>query len=147
MLFGVKIENLYLAMSRFTSINYSKGAFNFATLILRVAFGFIILWHHGVEKLKAFSSMQYTFFDPFHIGHRWSLCLVIFAEVFCAALVILGFITRIALIPLIIVLGVALAMYHRGQGLISTELAWLHLTAFLALLFTGPGKISVDGMI
>lgn len=133
-------------MSRFTSTNYSEGAFNFGTLILRLAFGFIILWHHGVTKLKEFSTLQYTFYDPFHIGHRWTLCLVIFAEVFCAAMVIIGFVTRIALIPLIITLGVALAMYHRGQGLISTELAWLYFTAFVCLLFTGPGRISVDGL-
>jgi putative oxidoreductase len=133
-------------MSRFTSTNYSQGSFNIATLILRLTFGFIILWHHGVAKLKDFSTLQYTFFDPFHIGHRWSLVLVIFAEVFCAALVILGFVTRIALVPLIITLGVALALYHKGQGLINTELAWLYLAVFLALLCTGPGRISVDGM-
>ena len=135
-----------VSMSRFTSTNYSEGAFNFATLALRLTFGIIILWHHGVAKLKGFSTLQYTFFDPFHIGHRWSLVLVIFAEVLCAALVIIGFVTRIALVPLIITLGVALALYHRGQGLINTELAWLYLTAFLALLLTGPGRISVDGM-
>jgi putative oxidoreductase len=134
-------------MSKLTSTNYSEGAFNFATLVLRLTFGFIILWHHGVEKLMNFSTLQYTFFDPFHIGHRLSLVLVIFAEVLCAALVIIGFVTRIALIPLVITLGVALAMYHRHQGLPNTELAWLYLTAFLALLFVGPGRISVDGMI
>jgi putative oxidoreductase len=133
-------------MSRFTSTNYSEGSFNIATLILRLTFGCIILWHHGVPKLKDFSTLQYTFFDPFHIGHRWSLVLVIFAEVFCAALVILGFVTRVALIPLVITLGVALVLYHKDQGLINTELAWLYLTVFLALLFTGPGRISVDGM-
>ena len=104
-------------MSRFTSTNYTQGSFNIATLILRLTFGFIILWQHGIAKLKGFSTMQYTFFDPFHIGHRWSLVLVIFAEVFCAALVIMGFVTRVALIPLIITLGVALVVYHKGQGL------------------------------
>ncbi|TDW96477.1 DoxX family protein [Dinghuibacter silviterrae] len=134
-------------MSKLTSTNYSEGAFNFATLILRLAFGFIILWHHGVEKLMNFSTLQYTFPDPLHIGHRISLVLVLFAEVLCGALVIIGFVTRIALIPLIITLGVALAIVHRHQGLMSTELAWLYLTAFLALLFVGPGRISVDGML
>ena len=133
-------------MSRFTSTNYSEGAFNVGTLALRLTFGIIILWHHGVAKLKAFDTMQYTFFDPFHIGHRWALILAIFAEVVCGALVIVGFATRIALVPLVILLAVALLLYHKGQGLINTELAWLYLAAFLALLFTGPGRISIDGM-
>jgi len=133
-------------MSRFTSTNYSEGAFNIATLVTRLAFGLIILVHHGIPKLMGFSKMQYTFFDPFHIGSRWSLCLVIFAEVFCSVFVILGFLTRVALVPLVITLGVALALYHRGQGLVSTELAWLYLAAFFGLLLTGPGRISVDGL-
>lgn len=133
-------------MSRFTSTNYSEGAFNIAALITRLTFGLIMLVHHGIPKLMGFSKLQYTFFNPFHLGSRWSLCLVIFAEVFCSVFVILGFLTRIALIPLIISLGVALALYHRGQGLISTELAWLYLTAFFALLLVGPGRISVDGL-
>jgi putative oxidoreductase len=134
-------------MSRFTSTNYSEGAFNFATLVLRLTFGFIILWHHGVSKLKGFNTMRYTFYDPFHIGHTLALVLAIFAEVFCAALVILGFATRVALIPLIILLVVALGWYLRGQSLGNTELAWLYLTVFVGLLFTGPGRFSVDGMI
>lgn len=134
-------------MSRLTSTSYSEGAFNFATLILRLTFGFIILWHHGVAKLRGFNTMRYTFYDPFHIGHTWALVLAIFAEVFCAALVILGFVTRIACVPLIILLGVALAMYLRGQSLGNTELAWLYLTVFVGLLFVGPGRFSVDGMI
>jgi putative oxidoreductase len=71
---------------------------------------------------------------------------VIFAEVFCSVFVILGFLTRVALVPLIITLGVALVLYHKGQGLINTELAWLYITAFLALILTGPGRISVDGL-
>ena len=48
--------------------------------------------------------------------------------------------------PLIITLGVALVLYHRGQGLANTELAWLYITAFFALILTGPGRISVDGL-
>jgi putative oxidoreductase len=133
-------------MSRFTSTNYSEGAFNIATLAMRLAFGIILLLHHGIPKLMGFSKMQYVFFDPFHIGSRWSLCLVIFAEVFCSVFVILGFLTRVALIPLIIELGVALVLYHKGQGLVNTELAWIYLTAFFALILTGPGRISVDGL-
>jgi putative oxidoreductase len=143
---GLKILNT-LFMSRFTSTNYSEGAFNFATLATRLTFGFIIFWHHGVAKLKNFSALQYTFPNPIHLGSRVSLCLVIFAEVFCSVLVVLGFLTRLALIPLVITLGVALAIVHRGQGIMNAELAWLYFAVFFSLLLTGPGRISVDGLI
>jgi putative oxidoreductase len=134
-------------MSRFTSTNYSEGAFNVASLLVRLVFGIILLVHHGIPKLMAFGNLQYKFPDPFHIGSRWSLCMAIFAEVFCSVLVILGFLTRIALVPLVILLGVALVMIHHLHApLADTELAWVYFAAFFALLLVGPGRISVDGM-
>lgn len=133
-------------MSKLTSTNYSQGLFNVGTLALRLTFGLLLFIRHGLPKLRGFSSMQHTFYDPFHIGSRWSLCLVIFAEVFCAVLVVLGFVTRFAAIPIVISLTVALFLYQRGQGLANTEMAWVYWTAFVCILLLGPGRISIDGL-
>lgn len=133
-------------MKRMMSTNYSAGAFNFSILSLRLALGILMILQHGYPKLMHFSKYQYNFFDPFHIGSRWSLVLVIFAEVFCSLFVLFGFLTRIAVIPLLINISVALFMYHRGQALEHTELAWHFITGYLVLLFVGPGKVSLDAM-
>jgi putative oxidoreductase len=55
-------------------------------LLLRVAFGFMILFNHGIPKLMKFATLSSSFYDPFGIGSKWVLILVIFAEVFCAIL-------------------------------------------------------------
>ncbi|HEY4206386.1 MAG TPA: DoxX family protein [Puia sp.] len=134
-------------MKKFLSTAYSDNAFNVATLLLRLTFGLIVCINHGFPKLKNFSNQAAIFFDPFHIGHRWSLILVLFAELFCALLVVLGLFTRLAALVLVIELAVAVFLFHKGQPLANHELALLYLTAFLSVLLVGPGRISVDGMM
>jgi len=134
-------------MKKFFSTAYSDNAFNLTSLALRLAFGLIICIVHGFPKIMHFSNLQTTFFDPFHIGHKWSLVLAIIAEVLCALLVVLGLFTRLAALILVINMSVAVFLALKGQGLEHRELAILYLTAFFSVLLVGPGRFSVDGMM
>ena len=129
------------------SIKYTHAAFSFATLILRLGLGIIMLVAHGNDKLQHFSKYSAMFSDPFHLGRVTSLSLDIFAEFFCSCLIILGLFTRLACIPLIISTSVALFYAHHGDVFGMGERAGLFLTGYITLLFLGPGKVSVDGMI
>jgi putative oxidoreductase len=133
-------------MKKLLSANYSEGAFNFAMLLTRLVFGIMMIANHGLPKLTGFAEKQNTFYNFLGIGSRFSLILNIFAELFCSMFIILGLFTRIASIPLIIAMCVAIFGANAGQPLLKSELAFLYLTAFTAILFVGPGKISVDGM-
>jgi putative oxidoreductase len=129
------------------STRCSDGAFSFAMLVLRLGAGLMMLVNHGLDKLMHFAQKAQHFADPFHIGSTTSLALVIFAEVFCAAFVIMGLFTRLACIPLVINLGVALFLSNKGSIFGAGELAGIFLTCFVVLLFTGPGKVSLDKFI
>ena len=132
-------------MKRFFSTQCSDGAFNLGALVLRVAFGLLLLIDHGLGKITHFSDLENTFPNLLHIGHRWCLLLCIFAEVVCAGLITLGLFTRFAALTLVINFGVASFMALKGQPLEHRESALVFLAAFIALLLTGPGKYSVDG--
>jgi putative oxidoreductase len=132
---------------KIASTKYSNVAFSFATLILRLALGILMLAAHGYDKLQHFAKYSAQFADPFHIGSKISLSLDIFAEFFCSCLIILGLFTRLACIPLIIAMSVALFYAHHGDAFGAGEKDVLFLTGFIALLFLGPGKASVDGLI
>ena len=134
-------------MRRLLSTDYSVTTFNLSMLLLRVAFGFMLLYNHGIPKLQKFASLQSSFYDPFGIGSKWALILVIFAEVFCSILLILGLFTRFAVIPLIITMCVVIFMANKGEPLNKLELPILLLSVFIAILFVGPGRLSVDGVI
>ncbi|MFI5187848.1 MAG: DoxX family protein [Chitinophagales bacterium] len=129
------------------SIKYSNAAFSFATLLLRLGLGIIMLVAHGNDKLQHFAKYSAWFANPFRLGSVTSLSLDIFAEFFCSCLIILGLFTRLACIPLIIAMSTALFYAHHGDIFGAGERAALFLIGYITLLFLGPGKISVDGRI
>ena len=134
-------------MKKILSIKYGPAGFNFSMFFLRVVFGLLIIVKHGYVKLRDFSTMQDHFYNFLGLGMKTSLALTIFAEVLCALFVVLGLFTRLAVIPLIIMMLVAIFGANAGKPLLDAELAFVYLAAFVVLLFCGPGKISIDAMI
>jgi len=134
-------------MKRLLSTAYSETAFNLAALILRLTFGLIICIFYGFDKLTNFHNLQLVFSDPLHIGHRWSLVLVIVAETLGGLLLALGLFTRLAALMLVISFAVAAFLVHRGHIQAQHESVYLYLAAFFCILLVGPGRISVDGMM
>ncbi|HQV53244.1 MAG: DoxX family protein [Flavobacteriales bacterium] len=121
------------------SINEDLGM-----LFLRLSTGGTIFWLHGWPKLMAFSQVAENFADPFGLGSTVSLILILLAEVLCGALVVLGLWTRIATIPLIIAMAVIVFMVKADAPFKESELAFVYLASFVALLFAGSGRYSVD---
>lgn len=133
-------------MRKLFSTGASNSSFTFATLLLRVGAGSLMIVH-GLDKLMHFAEKSGKFADPFHIGMTTSLALTVFAEFFCAAFIILGLFTRLATIPLIICMAVALFYAHGGDFFGEGSAAGLFLVCFIAILFFGPGKASLDRFI
>jgi putative oxidoreductase len=133
-------------MKKLFSTRYTDTAVSISLLALRIGMGGLMI-PHGYKKLLNFAAKSSRFSDPFHIGGPASMSLVIFAEFFCAILVVLGLMTRLACIPLIIGMSVALFYAHNGQVFGDGEDAALFLFGFTAILFAGPGKISADRLI
>lgn len=133
-------------MKKIFSTKYSDRSISFSLLLLRLAVGGLMI-PHGFKKLINFGTKSAGFTDPFHIGGPASMSLVIFAEFFCAGLLVLGLMTRLAAFPLIIAMAVAVFIAHDGQVFGDGEQAALYLAGYLMLLFTGPGKISMDRLI
>lgn len=128
------------------STKYSTSAFNAATFILRLGTG-ILMANIGYQKLVKFAIIKADFINFLGLGKSISLALVVFAEFFCSIFLILGLLTRLATIPLIITMGVALFRAHHGHIFTDGQTAALFLMSYIILLLTGPGKASVDGMI
>lgn len=134
-------------MKKLFSTYCSDNAFSFAMFVLRLGSGALIAFKYGFNKLMHFSSIAPHFADPFHIGSTTSLAMVVFAEFFCGIFLIMGLFTRLACIPLITAMAVALFYAHKGDFLGKGDAAGLFLICFVTLLFTGPGKVSLDRFI
>ena len=134
-------------MKKLMSIGYTSGAFNIALFVLRVGAALLVLFGHGYKKLLNFDTVAPKFMNFLGMGSSVSLGLCIFAEVFCSILVILGLFTRLACIPLVINMAIAVSLAHKYDFLQTGEKASMFFLIFLTILFVGPGRISVDGML
>jgi putative oxidoreductase len=123
---------------------HTGRAGDFGLLILRLWVGLMMAFAHGWGKLSTFSERASQFPDPLGVGSTLSLSLAVFAEFFCALAIALGFITRGAVIPVMTTMLVAAFVIHSDDPFGKKELALLCLAPLLTILFTGPGRYSVD---
>jgi len=114
-------------------------------LAARILFG-LLLASHGLQKMMEFSIMETQFPDPLGIGSNVSLILAIFGELVCSIAFIFGFLTRLAMIPMIFTMCVAFVSVH-GSSISAGELAFVYLLVFVLLFIAGPGKYSVDNFL
>lgn len=112
-------------------------------LLLRVGIGGLMLVH-GIAKIQAFSEMSAAFPDPIGLGSQLSLIMAIGAEVGCSVLLIVGFVSRLATIPLAFTMLIALLIVHKADPWNTKELAAVYLLVYLSLLLSGPGRFSLD---
>ena len=122
-----------------TSTSYSLGL-----LILRVGFSAMLLVH-GIQKIEILFSSNINFSDPIGLGPVITLLLVLFAEIICTVLIIIGVKTRWATIPPIILMLVAIIVVHKGDPIMARELAILYLIAFSTIGLLGSGRLALRG--
>lgn len=123
----------------------TSRAYSLFLLALRVILG-LLLMRHGIEKLYNYTSLCFTFPDPIGYGKDLALIFVIFTELCCALAFIFGFLYRLCMIPMIIVMGTAFFYIH-GSSVIQGELALCYLLLFITMYIAGPGRYSIDATI
>src|SRR5690554_7257382 len=120
----------------------NKNFNDLAQLIARVGFGALMLTH-GIPKIGMLSNPS-EFADPLGIGGTLSLILVLIAEVIAPVLVIIGFKTKLATIPIILTMLTAALVFHSQDPFGVIEKALLYVVAFTVILLAGPGKYAID---
>ncbi|WP_447789727.1 DoxX family protein [Pseudomonas farris] len=113
-------------------------------LFLRVSGGLFLLWVHGLPKLLDFSAQLQLIEDPFHLGAHLTLSLAIFTEVLCPLLIIAGALVRLACLPILFVLLVALLIVHPQWSVAEGQFGWLLLILFTSIFIAGPGRLALN---
>jgi putative oxidoreductase len=119
------------------------STYHIGLFLLRFTFSAMMLFH-GIPKLLNLIQGTLMKSDPIGIGVLATTVLVVIAEAICPLLIIIGYKTRFASIPVIITMGVAAFIVHGADPISVKEKALLFLFAFVAIALLGAGKHSVD---
>lgn len=125
----------------------NKNHNSIAMLLVRLVTGGLMLTHGIMKYQLLVSPGPVHFADPIGIGEGTTLVLAVFAELVCSALLIIGFATRLVVIPPIVTMFVAIFVVHAHEGLDKQELPALYLLVYVLLFLTGSGKYSIDRLI
>ncbi|MGN8343040.1 DoxX family protein [Pseudomonas sp. SMV71] len=113
-------------------------------LFLRLSGALFLLWVHGLPKLLHYSVELTRIEDPFHLGAAPTLILAIFAEVLCPLLIVAGVLVRLACLPILFLLAVALLVVHPQWSLEEGQFGWLLLIIFTSVFIAGPGRLAIN---
>lgn len=134
-------------MKRLLHISFGATQVNVVLLILRAGIAGMMLVH-GIPKMQM---LIYGGADQFPgvmgMSPVVSLSLTVFAEVVCSLFILLGFATRLAAIPLIITMLIAVFYVHAEDSFADQELGLHYLLVYIVLLILGSGKYSLDSLL
>ncbi len=133
-------------MKKLLSTKHNKINTDIAVLLLRIAIASLMLVH-GIPKLVTLVSGNVQFPGLFGLSPELSLSFAVFAEVICSLFLLFGIGTRLAVIPLITTMLVAVFFIHSSDPFAKKELALLYLLPYIILFITGSGKYSLDYLI
>lgn len=113
-------------------------------LVLRLSIGGLMLWQHGLEKIKGYEKFAGFVADSGLPRPEVLAPLAAGAEVVGAALFALGLLTRVGALAVAGTMAVAAFYIQRDDGLAKQEMALLYLAAATCVLLAGPGRFSLD---
>ena len=134
-------------MKRILHTGEHNATIDLAILVTRISIAALMLVH-GLPKMgMLFSGDAILFPSIFGLSPALSLGLAVFAEVICSVFVLTGFGTRLAVVPLISTMLIAILVVHANDPFSNKELAVHYLVSYVILLITGSGKYSLDYLI
>ncbi len=133
-------------MQKLLSMDFRTNTVSSVLLLVRVAVGIMMLVH-GLPKLQMLISGDINFPGVMGMGPKFSLMLAVFSELVCSVFLLFGLFTRLAAIPLIITMIVAVIIVHGGDPFSQQELGIHYLVAYLSIFLLGGGKFSLDAIL
>lgn len=130
-------------MIKLFSTNHSAKSINVSLLIMRIGIA-LLMFTHGIPKIGKLSEDPVQFMNFLGLGTTVSLWLAIFSEVVCSVFVMLGLGTRLAIIPPLITMLVAVFHVHIADPFVKQEMGLHYILTYVALFIMGSGKYSFD---
>ncbi|RYY50981.1 MAG: DoxX family protein [Chitinophagaceae bacterium] len=134
-------------MKKIMQVNKAANATDVGLLLARLGIAALMLTHGLPKLMMLFSGAPVQFPPVMGMSVGLSLSLAVFAEVGCSLMLLFGFATRMAVLPLISTMLVAALFIHAADPFAKQEPALQYLLVYILLLFSGSGRYSVDYLL
>lgn len=134
-------------MKKLFDIHPQPTYIDIALLVARIGIAGFMLTHGLPKLMMLFSGGPIEFPGVMGMGPEISLLLAVLAEVGCSLLILFGLGTRLATLPLILTMIVAVFYIHGADPFIKQEMGLHYLLVYVMLLLMGSGKFSLDATV
>ncbi|MEO7140884.1 MAG: DoxX family protein [Ferruginibacter sp.] len=130
-----------------TKIYPCSVSFNLTFLILRILVSVELMVVHGLKKVGIGVTNAEHVPNPLHLPDALNQAFATSANLFFPVLVILGFFTRLAVLPILAVTLTGYFIVHWNDALLVKDTPFMYSAVYLLILVLGPGKYSIDYFI
>ena len=117
-----------------------------ATLVLRLLFGGLFIYY-GYMKLDMYSQYAGMFPDYLGLGAKPTYILVSCCELIGGILLVLGLFTRLAIIPIFIIMVVVYFVTHKKDVFTAKQLEFFYMFICILVFILGGGRYSLDALL
>ena len=121
--------------------------FNLSMLVFRVLVSAELMAAHGLKKIGIGVANAEHVPNPLHLPDALNLAFATSANLFFPVFVMLGFFTRLAVLPILAVTLTGYFILHWNDSLLEKDAPFMYSAVFLLILVLGPGKYSIDYFI
>lgn len=130
-----------------TETEPSNRLFDISLLVFRIVASLELMVAHGLKKIGVSTTKPEIVPNPLDLPEELNRLLAISANLFFPILVILGFLTRLATLPVLAVTLTGYFVVHRNGTLLQRDTPLIYSLIFLLILVLGPGGYSVDSYL
>jgi putative oxidoreductase len=120
---------------------------NWAMLFFRILLSVELFRVHGMKKFRSNGGTAEHVPNPLGLPEQLNGLVATVSDTVVPMLVILGLVTRLAILPTIGVTAVGYFVVHKNDPLEVRDVPYIYTICFLLLLLTGPGTYSLDNYI
>ncbi|MEO6549532.1 MAG: DoxX family protein [Ferruginibacter sp.] len=121
--------------------------FNISMLVFRIIISLELMVVHGLKKVGVGVASAEHVPNPLNLPDALNQAFATSANLFFPVLVILGFLTRLSVLPILAVTLTGYFILHWNDALLVKDTPFMYSAVYLLILVLGPGKYSLDYFI
>lgn len=117
---------------------------NLVFLVFRISLALELFVVHGMKKFRLDDEQKENVPNPLQLPEKLNIIVATFSDTIVPFFIIVGFCTRIAVLPTIAVTAIGYFVVHKDDSREVRDVPFMYTLSLLLILALGAGKYSFD---